>query len=157
MKKNTKSDGFSLVEVLVFVSVVALFFVTAALISSFSLRISKSNETKILGTRYAEELLEWLRGEKEADWEAFTDRITCYPTVPCSENWCFDETPIANTDGWQTRASCQTYDLQNTFKRDLVLSTTSDPNQINVVINVSWLEGDSEVTIPIKTVFSRFE
>lgn len=151
--KLKRKLGFSLVEVLVFVSVIGIFFVTAATISSFSLQVAKSNENKILATRYAEALMEWLRGEKEADWDAFKTKLG----GAASSSWCFDQTPISDTNGWQTNAPCSTYDLQNIYKRDLKISTTSDPDQLVAEVTVSWKEGANILSVPVKTVFSRFE
>ncbi len=151
VKNNTKV-GFSLVEVLIFVSVVALFFVIAATISSFSLRVSKSNENKILATRYAEELVEWLRGEKEADWEAFKGKA--------DKTYCFYKSPIGTWDNSKTIGPCSGYELGNPplFNRELQISTiTSDPNQLNIVVTVSWQDGQNTFNVPLRTVFSRFE
>ena len=140
--------AFSLVEVLVFVTVVGLSFTTAALISSFSLKVAKTNEAKILATRYAEELAEWLRGEKEADWEIFKGKVG---------DWCFNASPISNANGWQSSGSCGSYVLGQKYKRDLTISQTSDPNQLDISVVVSWQEGSNSLSVPVHTVFSRFE
>ena len=148
--------GFSMVEVLVFVSVVAMFFVVAAAISSFSLQIAKSNENKILATRYAEELLEWLRGEKEVDWEQFKEN-----TIPddTTKNYCFYEKTFGSN--WNNtsklNAACSGFELGSVFNRDLTVTPTSDSNQVSINVTVSWRDGPNTFTVPVKTVFSRFE
>ena len=148
--------GFSMVEVLVFVSVVAMFFVVAATISSFSLQIAKSNENKILATRYAEELIEWLRGEKEVDWEQFKEN-----TIPnaTAENYCFYEKTFGNN--WNNTSklntTCSGFELSSVFNRDLTITPTSDSNQVNIAVTVSWRDGPNTFTVPVRTVFSRFE
>ena len=156
MKKSRL--GFSMVEVLVFVSVVAMFFVVAATISSFSLQVAKSNENKILATRYAEELIEWLRGEKEVDWEQF--KTNTIPDPPgTAQNYCFYQKTFGsnwnNTSKLNT--TCSGFELGSVFNRDLTITPTSDSNQVNVDVTVSWRDGPNTFTVPVKTVFSRFE
>ncbi len=143
MLKN--NQGFSLLEVLIFVSIISVFFIVAAAVATLSLRNVKSNENKILGVRYAEELLEWVRGEKEADWETFTtDRMG---------QWCFYQTPIL---GWASNGPCTGNQLINAlFKRDLDLQLSGE--RVNVNITVQWVEGTQTLSVPIKTVFERFE
>lgn len=143
----SKKSGFSLVEVLVFVTVVSLFFVVAAAVSSFSLQISKTNENKILATRYAEELVEWLRGEKEADWNTFSYRS--------GNTYCFKTAPI---NSWGSQGSCnESYDLQNLFDREVTITPTGGDNQLNIAISVTWEDSQNTFEVPIRTVFSRFE
>ena len=64
-------QGLSFIEVLIFVSVLSLIFLAIAYATSQSIKQTKFNEQKLLATRYAEELEEWLRGQKEEDWNTF--------------------------------------------------------------------------------------
>ncbi|OGK18344.1 hypothetical protein A3G67_03565 [Candidatus Roizmanbacteria bacterium RIFCSPLOWO2_12_FULL_40_12] len=146
MKKVSR--GFSLVEVLVFVSVLAVFFVVAAAISSVSLRVSKSNENKLRATHYAEELTEWLRGRKEEDWDAFLKNR--------QGTWCFNNTPLTN---WPSSGTCLSSSYLDTiFKREAVISDpVPNDDQLNVSVTVSWSEAANTFNVPLKTVFSRFE
>ena len=68
MKHYNNYKAFSLIEVLIFVVVFSLFFVTAASIVTTTLRITKENQNKIKASHYVEELREWLRSEKETNW-----------------------------------------------------------------------------------------
>ena len=78
---RTKKKSFTLIEVLIFVTILSLFFVVASAVTITSLQNLKVQEHKILATRYAEELLEWLRGEKEVDWNKF---------INYRGNYCFN-------------------------------------------------------------------
>lgn len=150
--KQTKNTGFSLVEVLVFITILSIFFVAAAAITTASLRNMKINEHKILATRYGEELLEWLRGEKEADWNNFVNRSSINGTT-----YCFSNTPINN---WPTTTgSCSSFNGLNPpiYKRELSLTTAPGGNQVNVSINVSWQEMGNTYSVPINTVFTVWE
>lgn len=141
--KNTK--GFSLIEVLIFVSILSIFFVIASSVTVVSVRNMKISEHRILATHYGEQLIEWLRDEKESDWEAFFDKS--------GNSYCFNETQI---DDWPTNpGACTTNGLLNIFSRDVILST--DVSQVNVKITVSWQELGNNYQVPLTTVFTRWE
>jgi len=151
MTKNLRSS-FSLLEVLIFVSILSVFFVSAATITVVSLRNMKINEHKILATYYAQELMGWLRDEKDADWNAF---VTKSATTPSYKTYCFKTTPISN---WPVEGACGTDDwLSSIFKRELYLSANADDSQIYVRINLSWSELGIAYNVPLSTVFSIWE
>jgi len=147
MKKN-KTQSFSLIEVLVFISILSIFFVAAASVTVVSLRNMKINEHKILATHYAEELLGWLRNEKETDWNTFVQNS--------NNTYCFHETPISD---WGGLGSCDVDDkLAIIFKRELVLSHVGgSPTQINVKITVSWSDTGIDYSVPLSTVLTVWE
>jgi len=145
----TSKKSFTLIEVLIFVTILSLFFVAAAAITIASLRNLKVQEHKILATRYAEELLEWLRGEKEADWNQFTTH---------SGPYCFNSSPIQMSN-WPTSGNCPTGSfLNNLYKREVTLNPQgSPPYQVNVSITVLWQELGQTYQVPINTVFTVWE
>ena len=147
-----KNKGFTLMEVLIFVSIISLFFVTAAAITVASLRNLKTQERKILATRYAQELLEWLKGEKEADWNLFTTKASSSGT-----EYCFNVSPI-NT--WPTSGTCSSYGLDNLFKREASLTSQTLGGviqQVNVSITIEWREADQTYQVPLNSVFTTWE
>ena len=150
MKKS-----FSLIEVLVFVSIVALFFVAAAAVSVATLRNMIINEHKIVATRYAEELSEWLRSEKEADWNLFYTNVSA---SACGlTNRCF--TSVAGSEDQVWLNSCNPCGLiDNLYSRTVDFSTNpGPPPRVDTTVNVSWQELGNTYTVPIKTGFSLFE
>ncbi len=143
-----KKLGFSLLEVLIFVSIIGLFFIAAASIATISLRGIQSNENKILATRYAEELLWWVRSEKEEDWTVFT--------TTRMGNWCFSQEPIADWPAASANGLCSSQQvIDSLFKREITLQLSGE--RVNVSINVVWNEGNQTISVPVKTVFERFE
>jgi type II secretory pathway pseudopilin PulG len=141
-----KSIGFTLVEVLVFVTILSLFFISAVTITTFSLRSLKIQEHKIIATRYAEEASEWLRQEKEDDWQIFASH---------NGDYCLNTNPIS----W-TSNSCSGYDLGTPgfFKRDLTISGSGNPvDKITTVLTVSWLENGLPQNVILKSVYNLWE
>lgn len=144
-----KKASFTLIEVLVFVSILSLFFVAAVTITTYMLRNLKIQEHKILATRYAEELLEWLRGKKEEDWNIFIGKAD-----NTGKTYCFNETLSSN---FPPEGSCLEYSLAGYFKRETTL-TLLNTTQIKINITVKWIESGEQVSsVPINTIFSIWE
>ncbi len=149
--KNRYLKGFSLIEVMVFVTVLSLFFISAVSVTTFILRNMLVQEHKIIATRYAEEAIEWLKQEKEDDWSVFTSHDTGSGTTYC-----------LNTLDFNTTSDCGTnYVLgpPNIFKRVLIITNSGSPVVDNVAVNltVSWLENGSEQKVIIKSVSNLWE
>lgn len=167
--------GFSLIEVLIFVSVIAVFFVVAAAVSISSLRNVSFNEHKILATHYSEELLAWLMSQKEIDWNQFVQQTNsasvnnCAVVTDCTPlTYCFNTTPIVinGFSSWQS-GQCSSLGLNPAiYKRELSLSIKGcqpsvtlmcQVSQVNVSINTRWNDVGIGATVPIDTVFSIWE
>lgn len=128
--------SFTLIEVLVFVTIISLVFVTSLAVATFALRTMMFNQHKIIATHYAEEGMEWIKSEKEADWNAFKTLDTSggWGTVYCITTP--DTAKQGNCDG--------SYHLgnPNIFLREMALTNKGTPvNQVDVTIRVYWPEG----------------
>lgn len=164
MKHYKKTSAFSLIEVLIFVVVFSLFFVTAASIVTSTLRITKENQNKIKASHYVEELREWLRSEKETNWggsiyvgsiSSFTEQVSqSSPTT----SFCFNSSPIAS---WPSSGTfnCE-FTLDSQFRRIATFSATivsGFVNQISANISTEWKNGEEIRSIPLQSVFSIWE
>ncbi len=145
LNKRRQKTGFTLIEVILFVSLISVVFVTFASLSTVQLRSSRINEHKIIATHYAEELREWLRGEKEENWNTFI--------ATRMDTWCFNSEPISS---WGTLGICG-YDLDNRYKRTVVLEAGENNTQVTADIVVSWMEGQNSYQVPIAGVFTILE
>ena len=137
--------GFTFTEVLVFVTILSLFFISAVTITTFSLRNLKIQEHKILATRYAEEASEWVKQEKEDDWQVFASHN--------GTNYCL------NSLSW-TNGPCSTYSLGSPgfLKRDLSITYSGSPVDKAVTnLTVSWLENNIEQKVVLKSVYNLWE
>lgn len=145
-----KNEGFSLLEVLIFVTILSLVFIGAVAVGTVSIRNSKNAEYKILATRYAEELMDWLHGQQQADWIIFTNKINPPPVT----TYCFEDEPIAD---WPVSSgACTNTQLINSlFQRQVTL--TDNGGSVNVDIQVSWDEGQNDYDVLVKGVLSPLE
>lgn len=147
--------GLSLIEVLAFVTILSLVFLGIAYATGQSIKRTKFNEQKLIATRFAEELEEWLRGEKEEDWTAFYDTYASVDGI----TYCFDDSVYDeyNNITWPAASDCGTsYSLRGIYKREVTL-TQSLSSQVQVVINVEWLDGQNAFNVPISTILTKWE
>ncbi len=139
--------AFSLIEVLVFITILAIFLVTAAAIITISL---KQNTTKIhmlKATHYNQQLLDWLRSEREQDWSAFAAHADSY-----GKTYCFTDT----VPSWSI-ASCG-YALEGLFKRTVVVTSTgTPPTQVEIAIQTDWEEAGGILNAKLHSVFTLWE
>lgn len=147
--KNLK-QGFSLIEVLVFITILSLIFISAAILGTVSIRNSKSTENKIIASRYGEELLDWLRSQKEIDWLSFIE----LRSSDRGKTYCFNGEPVAS---WPDLAGNCSNDqlIDSLFKREATL--TYDGQRVNVDIHLKWSEGGNNYDVTTKGVFTLFE
>ncbi|MBP9797565.1 type II secretion system protein [Candidatus Woesebacteria bacterium] len=149
---HSLQKGMTLLEVLIFVTMITLIFITIASATTQSIKKTIYNQQKIIATHYAEEAQEWMRGEKESDWAIFSARS--------DETYCLNAGITAcNAAGscWDSRAACGAtdYSLGGKYKRSSVLTTNG--SRIDVITTVEWVDGSNTYSVPINTTFSRWE
>lgn len=151
----SSQKGLSLIEVLAFVTILSLIFIGIAYSTGQSIKRTKFNEQKLIATRYAEELEEWIRGEKESDWTMF------YSTYAgaLGNTYCFDDSVYDefNNISWPNVGSCDNvFGLRGIYLREVTL-TQSLSSQVQVVIDVSWRDGQNVFNVPINTILAKWE
>lgn len=167
MKHNNNDSAFSLIEVLIFVVVFSLFFITAASIVTSTLRLTKENQNKIKATHYVEEMREWLRSEKEINWggniyvssvNSFTEQVTLYNLPLNKTDFCFNSSPIVQ---WPSSGSANCgFTLDGQYRRIATFSASivdGFVKQISANISTEWKDGEEVRTIPLQAVYSIWE
>jgi len=147
-------NGFSLMEVLIFVSILGLFFVAAASVTTYLISTLKSNEYKTIASHYAEEALEWIRSQKEGDWAEFVTKDT---SAGGGTSYC-----LKTLDAWPAEGSCSPADVfgnPTIFKREAIIKkiATTPITQVDIQVTVSWQERGREMSLPLKTVLKLWE
>lgn len=142
-------SGFTLLEVIVVIGILSVFLLSAVTVSIVSIRNLKNSENKILATRYAEGLIEWLRGEKEANWDIFITKGT-----PSGVTWCFAE-PL----NWPASSGecLQNQKINNFFNRKAIMTYDDNLERMNINATVTWDEGSESISIPINTIFEQYD
>ncbi len=94
--KKFHQKAFSLIEVLIFVTILALFFVVAAAVTTAVLRDIGINTKRVVAAHRSEELLEWLKYQKDLNWDDFYDKTSSGGSTYCFVDWNNIQWPASN-------------------------------------------------------------
>jgi len=145
MKKS-----FSLIELIIFVSILSLFFVSAASIITIMLQHNTLRIDKMKALHYTDQLKKWLQQEKEIDWLTFVIRTS-------NNIYCFENEEPSWGATVTTGSDCP---LLNAFYRRYVTFTTTGSGanaQVQAVINIDWIELGNSYSTSIYTLFSQWQ
>ena len=119
--------GQSLFEVFLSLAVVTVIIVALVILASNAVRNTTYSKNKTLATRYSQEAIEWLRGERDADWDVFSLRALT------SSYYCLQ------TLSWTSIGECGTSDtISNTSLIREAQFTIDSPTQITIEVVVYW-------------------
>lgn len=113
-------SGQSLVEVMVAVAILALVLTALVLGTTVAMRNANFSKNQAQATKYAQQVMEWMRSERNQSWDTFASHTGTF---------------CLNSLSWSS-GSCVGYDLDSVFKREVVLS--GDATKIQAAIVVSW-------------------
>ena len=138
-----KRLGFSLIEVIIFVSLISILFVGAASVMSFMYRQNQMQISQLIATHQSEELYQWLKAEREADWNTFVNTVTVGKTQQ-STLFCFST--LDPTWGSQIGdlSGCP-YAISSKYRRSATfqVDNLANPTQVSVRISTDWIEASS--------------
>jgi Tfp pilus assembly protein PilV len=129
MKRYNK--GQSLFEVILALALSTLIIVALVSLVSNSISNASYSKNKTRATRYTQEATEWLRGQRDADWDAFYANVgVCDPVYV----QCLD------TIAWGDCNICGDAELiGNIFKRE-VFFTNIAPDSVTVEVKTYWTD-----------------
>jgi len=130
MRKYNK--GQSLFEVVLALALATLIMVALVSLVSNSIKNAAYSRNKTYATRYTQEATEWLRGERDGDWDVFRENIY----------FCEDQSFVQCLDTltWQNCGICRdTEFIDTTFKREISFyEITAD--SVTVEITTYWTD-----------------
>lgn len=126
MKIKKRLKGTSLFELIIATLVVSIVLIALVSLATKSVSLTTFSRDKTRANRYAQELVEWLRGERDAGWNAFVGRAG-------TARWCM--TSLAWTQG----STCGSGNVISgtPFTRDLNLTITGG-NTVTAVVSIKW-------------------
>lgn len=157
LKSRKFQNGFSIVEIMVFIVILNLVFVAAVSLVISSLFRTRVTIHQARAVYYVEELKEWLNGERETDWSSLQARVG---TTYCVNNQLNLQSSFSNF----TTGSCPFTGIGTNnpriYRRRLTLTQTS-ANQITASIEVSWNESAPDGSLKqydevIQTVYTNW-
>ena len=127
MTKNEK--GQSLFEVVLALAVAALIIIAIVALATISIRNANFSRDQSLTTRHAQEAIEWLRGQRDEDWDAFYDRATT------TSLWCLKS--LFWTDAKIGECGSSDFISDTIFKREISFTILNASN-IDTAVKVYW-------------------
>jgi hypothetical protein len=141
-------SGQSLFEIVLALAITTLIIVAIVALTATSIRNTTFSKNKTLASRYSQEATEWLRGERDTDFDAFKTRalnstLYCLPSLSWSPEIigaCGSGQEIANTP----------------FRREISFSTTSVAcgDLIEAGVKVYWTDSQGIHEVRSVTCFS---
>lgn len=130
-----REDGQSLFEVVLALAIATIIIVAMVALAASAIRNSNFSKNKTLATRYSQEATEWLRGERDRDFDTFSAQaanpVYCLPSL----SWTV-ATIGTCTDGQEIPGTI--------FKREVGFTRTTvtvgglPKNVIEAEMNVYW-------------------
>lgn len=142
---TNRQSGQSLFEVVVALAISALVVVALVSLVSGSIRNATFSKNKSLASNYAQEAVEWLRGQRDSD-------VATFVTNSLTPTWCF-----ANLD-WNSPGVCgSNANIPGTpFTRVATFDVNVEggKNIVEVSVDVSWTDAQGVHQIKNTTNFS---
>jgi Tfp pilus assembly protein PilV len=133
--------GQSLFEVVMALAVATIIVVGIVALSANSIRNANYSRDKTLATKYSEETVEWLRGERDTNFATFVTRIG---------SWCLPSLSWASA---KVGACSEGEEIAGTvFKREVILSSSlvSGKTVVEAAVRIYWQ--DSRAVHEVNTV-----
>ncbi len=126
MNKNIL--GQSLFEVVVAIGIVSAILVGVMSLATDSISNSTFSREQALAQTYTQEAIEWLRGQRDMDWDTFLGHASGGGTV-----WCLQ------TLSWDNSGACSLSETipGTNFRRQVNLSTVT-MDEVRVVVSTYW-------------------
>lgn len=150
LKTRLHQSGQSLFEVIISLSVIALVLSATLGLSSRTIKTSASSRDNAQATALSREALEWVRQERDSNWNTF---YTNYSTS-AGKRYC------VNTLNWSTVGTCSSTITNTIYKREVVLDRVTVINaddSIDVTVTVFWTDSSGDHTVVNQTRFTQWQ
>jgi Tfp pilus assembly protein PilV len=147
--KSKSSLGQSLIEVLAALAIILLVIVALIRATTISMKSSDFSKTQVLATSYAQEAIEWVRAERDRDWDNIADRA--------GSTFCLNSESLSD---WPSSSLCsgdEEYGLAGRFKREVTLTAVGgEGNRVEVKVILSWQDASGEHQSQLTTYLSNW-
>lgn len=146
MIKSRFNLGESLFEVVIALGVISLIIIGVVLLTSISVRNSTYARNNTQANRFAQELAEWLRTERDTRWNTFVTRASPGPGT----TWCLNSLSWPASPG---SCSATSFIAGSIFQREAVLISTviiggsSITDTVEAEVRVRWVDGQGTHTV----------
>ena len=140
------NEGQSLFEVVLALALATLIIVALVSLVSNSIRNSSYSRNKTYATHYTQEASEWLRGQRDDDWDIFSTNFLFCPTPPHVQ--CLDTLAWGNCD------ICSDEEfIGNIFKREINFTEIA-ADSVTAEITTYWTDSQGIHEVRSSTILT---
>ena len=155
LRLQSRSWGFSLVEVVVSTSIITIVLLGLASSANGAIIVSRETGKKMEAQFIAEEGLEAVRIIRDSSWDNFAALSTSTPYyLEFSSGQWATSTTVNLIDG-EFERTIVLDDVYRDADDDISSSGTFDANTKKATVSVSWLRGTATTSISISTYFAK--
>ena len=163
------NKGQSLFEVIFALSIAAVILTSVVSLATISIKNSDYSANKTMATKYAQEAIEWLRGQRDAKWSDPTNNGFLERAAANNGTYCLDSLGWTNTGNC---ASDEFISVNDLYLRQVVLTcyqiNASPPPDFNAVacgsttdniqaeVSVSWTDGSGTHSVQSTARFTHW-
>jgi len=143
--------GQSILEVILALAILAVIITGIVSLTSTSVNTSTYSKNVSQANRYADEVIEYIRKEKEfSGWSDFTsDIITAYGGI-----WCMSDLTLTINEACDPLDS--NHFISGTIFQRTLTATSVNSNSINIDVQVSWTDDKGTHTTKSSTTVSNW-
>jgi Tfp pilus assembly protein PilV len=146
MDRKFLNKGQSFFEVIMAMAIITIVLIALVGLASISIKNATFTKSKTQATRFSQEAIEWLRGERDAAWTAFTGHTAI-------ATWC-----LSTSLSWTDPGSCGASDViaDTTFQRSVTF-TTIDLNTVQADVKTAWTDSQGYHEVITSTFFTNWK
>ncbi len=139
--------GQTLIEIIIAIAVAVLVIAAIAQVATVGSRNATYSQTRTKASEYAQEATEWLRSQRDKNWNVFAnhDLTYCINTLPAD----IGTLPATGT------GTCGASYLDVIFQRTMRFEYIS-PNQRNITVAVSWTDSKGLHSVSVQTTLTNW-
>lgn len=161
--------GFSMIEIIIATSIMSIVLLVGIQATVVSLQTMAVEEHKIYATNFAEEIIDLVNIDREANWTNFraralpgpTGRIYCLnQNIQLSSLAALYSTSTCSGVGIVRVAGEPPASIPQIYTRTMTLTSVgpqSTATRVHVLVTVAWSDFGKNYSVPIRTSFSIHE
>lgn len=145
MANYKKNSGQSFFEVVLALALVTIILIALVSLATISVRSATFSRTKSLGTSLSQEAIEWLRGQRDANWSDFVAKAA-------ATNWCLDNL------NWSHPGLCNSNNVvSGTIIARQATLTIIDSSTIQADVKATWSDTQGSHQISTSTYLTKWK
>lgn len=129
-----------------------MLLIASAAIVTVSMRQNTLKINLLRAKHYNDQLLEWIRGEKETDWNSFA-------AFAGDKTYCFNTDTMSSPTEILLISDCPS-NLGGIYRRYVLFKTTLSaqvPTQVDATVTIEWQDAGNNYSSKLHTLFTIWE